>query len=239
MKAMLLAAGEGTRLRPFTNTLPKCMIPIGGKPILEHNIEWLCRYGIKEMIINLYYLPHIIKNYFGDGNRWGVQITYSLEPTILGTAGGVKRVANFFDNTFLVWYGDNLSTCDLSRLVGFHRAKKGVATIAVYHRDDVTQSGIIGLDKQKRITRFLEKPKINQVFSHWINTGIYVLDQAVLEFIVAQGPSDFGRDVFPALLAANQPLYGYCMSESEGIWWIDTPDDLRQTQNDYLKKSKL
>jgi NDP-sugar pyrophosphorylase family protein len=236
---MLLAAGEGTRLRPLTNTVPKCMLPIGGKPILERNIEWLCRHGATELVINLYYLPHVIQDYFGDGSRWGVHITYSLEPTILGTAGGVKWVSNLFSETFLVWYGDNLSTCDLSHLVDFHRAKGGVATIALYQREDVTHSGIIGLDDQERITRFLEKPKIDQVFSHWVNAGIYVLEQVVLEFIPAQGASDFGRDVFPALLAADQPLYGYRMSASEGLWWIDTPDDLRRTQDDLLKRSIL
>jgi NDP-sugar pyrophosphorylase family protein len=236
VKAMLLAAGQGIRLRPLTNTVPKSMIPIGGKPILEHNIEWLCRYGITELAINLYYLPHVIQDYFGDGSRWGVKITYSLEPRKLGTAGGVKRFANFFDETFLVWYGDNLSTCDLSRLLDFHRAKEGLATIAIYQREDVTQSGIIGLDDQERITRFQEKPKIDQIFSHWVNAGIYILNLDVLEFIPNRTESDFGKDVFPAMLAAGRFLYGYRMTDSEKLWWIDTPDDLLVTQSALLRR---
>jgi NDP-sugar pyrophosphorylase family protein len=236
MKAMLLAAGQGTRLRPMTNTVPKSMIPICGKPILEHNIEWLRRYGITDLAINLFFLPHIIQDYFGDGSRWGVRITYSLEPRKLGTAGGVKRFANFFDETFLVWYGDNLSTCDLSRLLDFHRAKGGLATIALYQREDVTQSGIIGLDDEERITRFLEKPKIDEIFSHWVNAGIYIFERDVLEFIPDQGESDFGRDIFPAMLEAGQSLYGYRMTASEGLWWIDTPDDLHETQSAMLRR---
>jgi NDP-sugar pyrophosphorylase family protein len=228
---MLLAAGQGIRLRPLTNTVPKTMIPICGKPILEHNIEWLRRYGITELVINLYYLPNVIQDYFGDGSRWGVQITYSLEPRKLGTAGGVKRCANFFDETFLVWYGDNLSTCDLSRLLDFHQAKGGLATIALYPREDVTQSGIIGLDDQERIIRFQEKPKIDQIFSHWVNAGIYILNRDVLEFIPNRSESDFGWDVFPAMLAAGQFLYGYRMTGSEKLWWIDSPDDLHATQS--------
>jgi len=126
MKAMLLAAGLGTRLRPLTNQMPKCMVPVDGKPILERNIEWLCKYGITEIVINLYHLPEVVMDYFGDGSRWGVDITYSIEREILGTAGGVKHVARLFDEgAFLVWYVDNLSTCDLKRLITFHQAKGG------------------------------------------------------------------------------------------------------------------
>jgi NDP-sugar pyrophosphorylase family protein len=247
MKAMILAAGQGTRLRPLTERIPKCMVRIGGKPILEHTIEWLRRYGITEIIINLYHLPEAIRGYFGDGQRWGVQITYSLEDRPLGTAGGVKNVAWFlvvspvepFDGPFgsaqgrpfFVWYGDNLSTCRLDRLWEFHRVKGGIATIALYYRDDPSQSGIVGLDENDRITRFLEKPKPDQVFSHWVSAGIFLLEPQVLEAIPAVGAPDFGRDVFPALLARDQSLYGYRMSEGEGLWWIDTPEDLRRMED--------
>jgi NDP-sugar pyrophosphorylase family protein len=230
VKAMLLAAGEGTRLRPLTNTIPKCMVAVSGKPILEHNIAWLCRHGVKELVINLHYLSHLIQDYFGDGNRWGVQITYSFEEEILGTAGGVKRVADLFKETFLVWYGDNLSTCDVTRLTDFHRAKGGLATIALYQRADVTHSGIVGLDGKDRILRFLEKPRIEQAFSHWISAGILILEPAVLDFIPAEGKPDFGHDIFPSLLAKNQPLYGYRMSDDEKLWWIDTQEDLKKVQ---------
>jgi NDP-sugar pyrophosphorylase family protein len=239
VKAVLLAAGEGKRLRPLTNTIPKCMVSIGGKPILERNIEWLRKHGMTDLVINLYHLPYVIQNYFGDGSRWGVHITYSLETAILGTAGGVKRVAELFDDTILVWYGDNLSTCDLTRMVDFHRAKGGLVTIALYQREDVTQSGIVSLDDQERITRLLEKPKADQVFSHWVNAGIYILERFVLEFIPSEGAPDFGRDVFPALLMAGQSLYGYRMSASEGLWWIDTMEDFCRTQDDLMGRSIL
>lgn len=259
MKAMILAAGQGTRLRPLTERIPKCMVPLGGKPLLEYNIEWLRRYGVTEIIINLYHLPEAIRGYFGDGQRWGVRIAYSLEEKPLGTAGGVKYAAWFFDcpfggvynepcaeprrsgsrttqgRPFFVWYGDNLSTCDLERLYRFHRAKGGLATIALHYRDDPTHSGIVGLDENDRIVRFLEKPRPDQVFSHWVNAGIFVLELAVLDFIPAKGSPDFGRDVFPAMLAAGQPLYGYRMSPSEGLWWIDTLQDLERVRLTWTK----
>lgn len=225
-KAMLLAAGRGSRLRPLTESVPKCMVPLANKPILEYNIEWLRRHGVVDLIINLFHLPDVVMDYFGDGSRWGVHITYSLESELLGSAGGVRNVADFFDGPFFVWYGDNLSTCDLCRLYGFHRAKGGVATIALCHREDPTASGIVGLGGQGRITRFLEKPRPDQVFSHWVNAGIFVLEPQVLEAIPPDGAPDFGQDVFPGLLMEGERLYGYRMSEEEGLWWIDTPDDL-------------
>lgn len=230
MKAMLLAAGQGTRLRPLTERIPKCMVPLSGKPLLEYTIEWLRRYDVTQIIINLYHLPEAIRGYFGDGQKWGVRITYSLEDKPLGTAGGVKNAAWFFDGPFFVWYGDNLSTCDLNRLYAFHQARGGIATIALYHRDDPTQSGIVALDKNDRVVRFLEKPEPQEVFSHWVSAGIFVLEPAVLDFIPAEGSPDFGRDVFPAMLAAGQPLYGHRLSEGEDLWWIDTAEDLRQVE---------
>lgn len=226
-KAMLLAAGQGTRLRPLTERIPKCMVPIGGKPILEHTLEWLRHYGITEIIINLYHLPEVIRAYFGDGQKWGVNIAYSPEDRPLGTAGGVRNAAWFFGGPFFVWYGDNLSVCRLDRLWEFHKVKGGIATIALHHRDDPTQSGIVGLDETDRITRFLEKPRPDQVFSYWVSAGIFVLEPQVLDAIPAEGTPDFGRDVFPALLDTDQPLYGYRMSPDEGLWWVDTPEDLR------------
>lgn len=234
MKAMILAAGAGVRLRPLTDYVPKCMISIGGKPILERTIEHLSRHDVTEMIINVCTLSQVIMDYFGDGGRWGVHIVYSVEERPLGTAGGVKHVAQFFDQKpFIVWYGDNLSTCDLGRLIARHAAKGSVATIALHQRDEVGQSGIVGLDSDDRIVRFLEKPRPEQVFSHWVNAGIYVLAPTVLELIPAGAPADFARDLFPAMLAAGQPLYGYRLAADEGLWWIDTPADLARVQQEW------
>lgn len=229
-KAMLLAAGEGTRLRPLTLDVPKCMVPIAGRPVLEHTITRLRGFGVVDLVINLCYLPAVVMQHFGDGSQWGVKITYSLEQQALGTAGGVRNVASFFDGPFFVWYGDNLSTCDLRRLYAFHQRKGGLATIALHYREVPTASGIVGLDEHDRVTRFLEKPRPDQVFSHWVNAGILVLEPSVLPSIPAAGGPDFGRDVLPALLAQGAPLYGYRMSRGEGLWWIDTPEDLRRVQ---------
>lgn len=239
MKAMILAAGLGNRLKPLTDRIPKCMVPISGKPILEHNIEWLHQYDIDELVINLYHLPGLIHGYFGDGSRWGVQITYSHETTILGTAGGIKKVAELFNETFLVWYGDNLSTCNLKRLADFHSIKGGLATIALYQREDVSQSGIAELDENERIIRFLEKPKVTQVFSRLVNAGIYILEPEILDFIPDDKPADFSRDVFPTLLSQNQAIYGYRMSGDEKLWWIDTMEDLQNTQREMEQEELL
>jgi mannose-1-phosphate guanylyltransferase len=229
-KAMLLAAGRGTRLRPLTETVSKCMIEIAGKPVLEHNIEWLRRFGVTDILINLHYLPEAVTNHFGDGRRWGARITYSFEPELLGTAGAVRNAASFFDGPFFVWYGDNLSTCRLDRLWEFHKSRRGVATIALHHRDDPTESGIVGMDGEGRITRFLEKPRAEQVFSHWVSAGILALEPQTLEAIGPEGAQDFGRDVFPLMLASGAALYGYRMSEDEELWWIDTAADFARVQ---------
>ena len=227
-KAMVLAAGRGSRLRPLTEHTPKCMVPLGGKPLLEHSIEWLRRSGVLQIIINLCHLPDSVIDHFGDGTRWGVHITYSLEAQPLGTAGGVRHVAHLFEGSFFVWYGDNLSTCDLKGLYAFHRESDGLATIALHYREDPTASGIVQLDENAGIVRFLEKPRVDQVFSHWANAGIYILEPEVLGYIPSDGTPDFARDVFPAMLADGQPLYGYRLSGEEELLWVDTPQDLQR-----------
>ena len=228
---MVLAAGRGIRLRPLTDHLPKCMVPIGGKPLLEYTIEWLQGFGVTEVLINLCHLPDVIRRHLGDGERWGMRITYSLETEPLGTAGGVKNAAWFFDGPFFLWYGDNLSTCNLARLYELHRSKGGCASIAVHWRDDPAQSGIVGLDEDDRVVRFLEKPRPEDVFSHWVSAGIFVLEPRVLDFIPEEGISDFGRDVFPSMLAAGERLYGHRLSRDEGFWWVDTPGDYEHARS--------
>ena len=229
-KAMLLAAGLGTRLHPLTDTVSKCMIPIAGKPLLEHNLDVLRSYGVTDVVINLHHLPQTVMNHFGDGSGSDIHISYSLEPELLGTAGAVKKVERFFDGPFFVWYGDNLSTCRIDRLWELHQSRRGVATIALHHREDPTRSGIVGLDENDRVTRFLEKPRPDQVFSHWVNAGILVLEREVLDAIPAGVVADFGRDTFPALLGGDSAIFGYRMSEGETLWWIDTPQDLARVE---------
>jgi len=234
---MLLAAGLGARLRPLTDTVSKCMIPIAGKPLLEHNIDILRSYGVADLMINLHHLPETVMNHFGDGSGLDIRINYSVEPELLGTAGAVKKVERFFDGPFFVWYGDNLSTCRLDRLWQFHQSRGGVATIALHYREDPTQSGIVGLDENDRVTRFLEKPRPDQVFSHWVNAGILALEREVLESIPAETVADFGRDVFPALLERDSAIFGYRMAEDESLWWIDTPQDLVRVEQSLVCKS--
>jgi NDP-sugar pyrophosphorylase family protein len=229
-QAMILAAGAGTRLRPLTDDIPKGMVPVGGKPVLAYAIERLRAAGVTDIVMNLNYLPEKITDYFGDGSAWGVRLTYSYEAEALGTAGGVKKVADHFTGPFFVWYGDNLSTCDLGRMYDLHRRSAATATIALFHREDVTASGIVGLDEHDRITRFLEKPTLEQVFSNWVSAGILVLEPRVLDVVAPDAVSDFGRDVFPCLLARGDALSGYRMSDTEGLWWIDTLADLRRVE---------
>jgi NDP-sugar pyrophosphorylase family protein len=232
-QAMVLAAGQGMRLRPLTESLPKCMVRLGGKPLLEYGISWLRKHDVTNLAINLHHLPEAVTEYFGDGRRWGVHITYSLEQEPLGTAGGVKHMASFFQGPFFVWYGDNLSTCRLDRLWAHHRACGAAVTVALHYREDPIHGGIVGLDAQDRITRFLEKPAPNEVFSRWVNAGIYVLEPGVLDAIPAGRPVDFGRDVFPAMLAAGRALYGYRMSGPERLWWIDRSEDLQRVEREW------
>ena len=229
-KAMVLAGGSGKRLRPLTDSVHKCMVPIWGKPLMEYIIESLSHQGVKQIRINLCHLAETVMEHFGNGSAWGVDISYSIEDKPLGTAGGVKKAADFFDSTFFVWYGDNLSNCDLEPLYSFHRARGGLATIALHYREDPTPSGIVGLDEDGRITRFLEKPRPEQIFSHWVSAGIFVLEPEIIEMIPTEGSPDFGRDIFPALLAQGVPLYGYYLPSGEDVWWVDTPQDLEKVE---------
>lgn len=235
---MILAAGSGTRLRPLTETIPKCMMTVGGRPVLEHAVESLHRYGVTKLIINLCHQPEVVIRHFGDGRQWGVEITYSVESSPLGTAGGVKNVEWFFDGPFFVWYGDNLSTCRLDRLWDFHRQKGGAAALALHAREDPSQSGIVGLDGDERITRFLEKPGHEEIFSKLVSAGIFVLEPRALDGIVPGQVADFGRDVFPAMLARGENLFGYRMRDGESLWWIDTLEDLHRTRLEWEETVK-
>jgi mannose-1-phosphate guanylyltransferase len=233
-KAMLLAAGSGTRLRPLTEKIPKVMVPIGGKPLLEHTIVHLAGAGIRELVINLCYHPEAVQDYFRDGARWGVRIHYSIETEALGTAGGVKRVQRLLgDAPFLLWYGDNLSRCDVRQLGRLHEESAALLTLAVFHRDDPTASGIVGIDPDGRIRHFLEKPRPEQVFSHWVNAGIMVVEPRILEAIPPDVTADLSRDTLPLLLSRDERLYAYRLANSEGLWWIDTPADLQRVQENW------
>ncbi|MBS4022223.1 MAG: NDP-sugar synthase [Dethiobacter sp.] len=220
MKAMILAAGLGTRLRPLTNTVSKPMVQMAGRPCMEHTVRLLARHGISEIVVNLHYLPEIIREHFGDGSKFGVSITYSYEDVLMGTAGGFKRLEKFFeDETALIVSGDALTDIDLINFYSFHKECKGVATLALKRVADPTQYGVVVKDGE-RIVRFQEKPGINEAVSSLANTGIYLFEPAIFDEIPDGVFYDFGRQVFPQLLAKKKAVYGYEMKE----YWCDVGD---------------
>lgn len=214
MKAMILAAGEGTRLRPLTNHTPKPMLPIADRPLLEHILLNLKICGITDFGINLYHLPHKVMAYFENGARWGINIRYSVEEQLLGSAGGTKQLQDFFDETFLVYYGDVFTLADLRPLIEFHRQTDAVATMGLYRVPDPWNRGIVKLNENRQITKFVEKPARDQVFSNLANAGIYVLEPGVLDLIPANQEYDFGHDVFPDLLARGSTVTGYVIEDT-------------------------
>lgn len=232
MQAVILAAGEGQRLRPLTERLPKPMLSVAGRPILEHSIRLLARHGIHEIFINTHHRPESITGYFGNGSSFGVSIKYSDERTLLGTSGALMPLRRYLTSTFLVLYGDTLTTCDLSALSARHRLKDGLAMIAVYRRENATAAGIVSIADDDRILRFVEKPKPEGVFSTWANAGIMMCEPEIFGAIPS-GASDFGKDVIPAILEDRKSLFAYRMNETrERLWWIDSPEDYARTQSE-------
>ena len=182
MRAVLMAGGSGTRLRPLTCDLPKPMVPILNRPIAEHIINLLKRNGVDEVIATLYYLPDVMRDYFQDGSEFGVQMTYAVEEDQpLGTAGCVKNIAELLDETFLVISGDGITDFDLQEAVRFHKAKGSKATLVLAHVPNPVEFGVVITDSDNRIQRFLEKPSTSEIFSDTVNTGTYILEPEVLE----------------------------------------------------------
>ncbi len=228
MKAMILAAGRGERLRPLTDTCPKPMIPLGGRPLLEHVIRLLAKHGFDELVLNLHHLPQVIRDYFGDGSAWKVRLIYSYEEQLLGTAGAVRRMAAFFDQPFLVYYGDNLCNVDLAEMWQAHTRQGELASVGLLRLEDPSGRGIVQLDGRSRIGRFIEKPRPAEVFADYlINCGIYAFEPQILEWL-PEGTSDFSFDIFPRLLAAGRPLYGHRLQGQ--LLSSDTPERYAEAQ---------
>ncbi len=235
MKAVVMAGGEGTRLRPLTSNQPKPMVPIVGKPCMEHILELLREHGLTEVIVTVAFLPQAIRSYFGEGETLGMQIGYSVEESPLGTAGSVRLAARQLDETFLVISGDALCDLDLSALVAFHKERGAAVTIGLKSVDNPLEFGIVVTDEEGRIERFLEKPSWSQVFSDTINTGIYVLEPEVLRHVPTDRPYDFSKELFPYLLEMGRPLYGYVM---DGYWQdVGDLDQYRQANFDALEQN--
>jgi mannose-1-phosphate guanylyltransferase / phosphomannomutase len=232
MKAVVMAGGEGTRLRPLTSNQPKPMVPIVGKPCMEHILELLREHGLNDVIVTVAFLPQAIRSYFGEGDTLGMSISYSVEESPLGTAGSVRLAAKQLDETFLVISGDALCDVDLSELIAFHKERGAAVTIGLKSVENPLEFGIVVTDEEGRIERFLEKPSWGQVFSDTINTGIYVLEPEVLTHVPNDRPYDFSKELFPYLLEMGRPLYGYVM---DGYWQdIGNLDQYRQANFDAL-----
>ncbi len=217
MKAVIMAGGEGTRLRPLTSLRPKPMVPIVNQPVMEHILGLVKYHGITEVVATLAFMPRVIQDYFGEGEEWGVTIGYAVEESPLGTAGSVKNAASLLegDEPFLVISGDAMTDIDLSEIIAFHKSRQAAVTIALKRVDDPLDFGVVITDGDGLIERFLEKPTWGQVFSDTINTGIYVIEPWVLDYIPEGTPFDFSAELFPKLMADGHKLYGIAV---DGYW---------------------
>jgi NDP-sugar pyrophosphorylase family protein len=225
-KAMVLAGGLGTRLRPLTEDRPKCMVPLSGRPLLDWTLRWLRGCGVRECVINLHYFPDKVRNFVGDGSQYGLRVYYSYESELLGTAGAVKKVADFFDEPFYVIYSDNFSQWKISKLKIAHERHNALATVAVHWREDVTQSGMVELDHENKVLFLVEKPKPENVTSHYVSAGFFYLSPKVLDYIPEGKVCDFAFDVFPAMIRAGEAIYAVKMEDP--IIGIDTKESYRQ-----------
>jgi mannose-1-phosphate guanylyltransferase len=231
MKAMILAAGKGTRVRPITYTIPKPMIPILQKPVMEFLVELLRQHGFDQIMVNVSHLAEEIENYFRDGQRFGVDIAYSFEGRIvdgqlmgeaIGSAGGMRRIQDFspfFDDTFVVLCGDALIDLDLTAALKWHREKGAIATVVMKTVDpsEVSSYGVVVTDETGRIQAFQEKPAVEEALSNNINTGIYIFEPEVLNYVPSGQVFDIGGDLFPKLVEIGAPFYGIAMD----FQWVD------------------
>ncbi|MFQ6060773.1 MAG: sugar phosphate nucleotidyltransferase [Thermoplasmata archaeon] len=234
MKAIVLAGGIGTRLRPLTEKRPKPLIPVAGRPCIDFVIHSLVTSGFHEIVVTTGYMSDYLIKRIGDGLQYDASILYSFEETPAGTAGAVKRVGDFIDDTFVVASGDVLADVDMRALYDYHKKVGSVATIALTEVDNPEGFGIVELDEKNRITRFKEKPKSHEIFSNLINAGIYVLEPIVLEFIPPDEMFDFSKNVFPTLLEEELPLFG---KKLDGLWMdIGKPRDLLRASMEVISR---
>jgi UDPglucose 6-dehydrogenase len=216
MKAMIMAAGIGSRLRPLTATIPKPMIPIVNKPVMEYCVKLLSNHGITDIIVNTHYLPESIQDHFLDGQAFGVNMQYSKEKKLLGTAGGVKNNKWFLNETFCIVSGDILTNINFSEMYRFHKEKNALVTLALRPVKDVTQYGVAVIDGDNKITAFQEKPNKAEALSNLVNTGVYIFEPEIFNYI-PDGFYDFGKNLFPKLVKLEERIYGFEISD----YWCD------------------
>jgi mannose-1-phosphate guanylyltransferase len=244
MRAMVLAAGLGTRLRPITYAMPKPMVPVLNRPVMEHIVRLLGRHGFEQTIANLHWFPDLIEGHFGDGSRFGVELAYSREEQLLGTSGGVRNAADFLGDSFLVISGDALTDIDLAAMRDFHESHDGIATLATKRVDDTSQFGVAITGADGRIQGFQEKPDAAEALSDLANCGIYMFRSEIFDFFPASGTSkaagpgdpdgfaDWAMDVFPRLLEGDVPFYSH---EIDAYWNdIGNLEELRESTIDGL-----
>ncbi len=220
MQAIILAGGAGTRLRPLTEQLPKPMLPVMNRPLMEHIIHLLKKHNITDIGVTLGYKPDVIKQYFKNGAEFGVKLTYFTEPEPLGTAGSVKTAERFLDDTFLVVSGDALTDCNLTAALYYHNQKNAAATLVLKESEEPCEYGIVATNASGAVTHFLEKPDWDEVYSDTVNTGIYILDKEVLSHIPNHTFYDFSKNLFPKLLELKLNVFGYITKE----YWCDVGD---------------
>jgi mannose-1-phosphate guanylyltransferase/mannose-1-phosphate guanylyltransferase/phosphomannomutase len=244
---MVLAAGLGTRLRPITYDMPKPLVPVLNRPVMEHIVRLLARHGFKQTIANLHWFPDLIEGHFGDGSEFGVELTYSREEQLLGTSGGVRNAAGFLGDAFLVISGDALSDIDLAAMREFHESHDGIATLATKRVEDTSQFGVAITGADGRIQGFQEKPDPSEALSDLANCGIYMFRSEIFDFFPEPGASkaagahdppgfaDWAMDVFPRLLDGDVPFYSH---EIDAYWNdIGNLEELRQSTLDALDGS--
>ena len=234
MRAVVMAGGEGTRLRPLTTNVPKPLLPVVGEPIMGHLLRLLNKHGIDQAVVTVQYLAASIRSYFGDGDEYGVRLSYATESVPLGTAGSVKNAEQgLAGEPFLVVSGDALTDIDLTALVEFHQRTGAMVTVALARKPNVIEFGNVITAEDGRIERFIEKPTWGQVFSDTVNTGIYVMAPEVLDLVPVDEKVDWSADIFPKLMAAGESIYGYVTDR----YWEDvgTIDSYLAVQGDVLR----
>jgi len=241
MRAFVMAAGVGSRLEPLTLAVPKPMVPICNIPVMEYNIRLLKKYGIKDITANLHYFPEQIEDYFDSGSNFGVKMIYSFEKELMGTAGGVKKMAKVSkysgDGPVIILSADVLTNIDLGRLLAYHKKKKAAATIALIEVDDPSEFGVVVTDKSGRIRTFQEKPKKEEALSSLVNSGIYILEKKVVDLIPPDAFYDFGKQLFPLLVENGLPFYAY---HSKAYWKdVGNVGNYKSANFDLLKRPLL
>ena len=235
MKALILSAGKGTRIREVTNDeIPKVMLPIAGKPIHEHHILLLSKFCVKEFFINLHFRPEAIKDYFGDGSRWGARIRYNYEPELTGTSGALLAFKEDIDDTLVVFYGDVMNEINIDRFLDYHKKKRADATLVVHKTDHPHDSDIVELNEDMSIRRLHHKPGSDK-YGAMGNAACYIVEPVILDYLPA-GKSDFIKDVFPDMLEAGLRLYGY--KTDEFLKDMGTPERYLKVKERYEKDQK-